>query len=392
MLSQLTPCEERLVLPHTGKSFTIGIPSEDSAEETRMPLTPQGVEILVAQGHRVLIERGAGLAARFADESYAAAGAELTDDTGRVLASDIVLKVSPPSAAQAALMSKGQTLLCLISRNVRSAESFAILAEKRVTLIAADAMVGVGDSEPSVVRSLGEMEGAMAITTAANLLEQPNGGKGVIIGGVTGVPPTEVVILGADSSAVSAARTAVAFGANVKVFDTSLAKLQGLEWHMPHHVFTSVLHPQALSKALTSADVLVCPRHDGGKPPLRIPVDYLALLKQDAVIIDLDVVAGGRTELSRPTSPAEPVFRSHGLFFHCLPDITVIAPHTASIILSDSISPLITRIAAEGGIDQAARQCASVASSVAMFHGTVTNRALADRTGLEYFDLRLLLV
>lgn len=392
MLSQLTPCEEKLVLPHPGKSFTIGIPSEDSAEETRMPLTPQGVEILVAQGHRVLMERGAGLAARFTDESYAAAGAELTDDPGRVFSSDIVLKVSPPTAAQAGLMRKGQILLCLISRNVRSADSFAILAEKRVTLIAADAMVGATDSEPSVVRSLGEMEGVMSITTAANLLEQPNGGKGVLIGGVTGVPPTEVVILGADSSAVSAARTALAFGSNVKVFDTSLARLQSFEWHMPHHVFTSVLHPQALSKALGSADVLICSRHEGSKPPFRIPVDYLTLLKHDAVVIDLDIVAGGRTELSRPTSPTNPVFRSQGLFFHCLPDITVLAPHTASIILSDSVSPLITRIAAEGGVEQAARRCSSVASSVAMFHGTVTNKALADRTGLEYFDLRLLLV
>ncbi|MGN0029359.1 MAG: alanine dehydrogenase [Marinilabiliaceae bacterium] len=392
MLSQLTPCEEKLVLPHPGKSFSIGIPSEDSAEETRMPLTPQGVEILVAQGHRVLMERGAGLAARFSDESYAAAGAELTDDSGRVFSSDIVLKVAPPTAAQAGLMRKGQVLLCLVSRNVRAADSFAILAEKRVTLIAADAMVGAGDREPSLVRSLGEMEGVMAITTAANILEQPNGGKGVLIGGVTGVPPTEVVILGADSSAVSAARAAVAFGSNVKVFDTSLSKLQSLEWHMPHHVFTSVLHPQALSKALGSADVLICSRHEGCKPPFRIPVDYLALLKHDAVIIDLDVVAGGRTELSRPTSPAEPVFRNRGLFFHCLPDITVLAPHTASIILSDSVAPLITRIAAEGGIEQAARLCATVASSVAMFHGTVTNKALADRTGLEYFDLRLLLV
>lgn len=392
MLSQLTPCEEKLVLPHSGKSFSIGIPSEDFAEETRMPLTPQGVEVLVAQGHKILMERGAGLAARFSDEDYAAAGAELTDDADRVFASDIVLKVAPPSAKQAERMRKGQILVCLISRNVRDAEPFAILAEKKVTLVAADAMVSAGDREPSVVRSLGEMEGVMAVTAAANVLEQPNGGKGIIVGGVTGVPPTEVVILGAGSSAVSAARAAVAFGSNVKVFDTSLAKLQSLEWHMPHHVFTSVLHPQALSKALGSADVIICTRHEGCKPPFRIPVDYLALLKHDAVIVDLDVVAGGRTEVSRPTSPANPVFRSHGLFFHCLPDITVLASHTATIILSDSVSPLLSQIAAQGGIEQAARLSGTVASSVAMFRGTVTNRFLAERTRLEYFDLRLLLV
>lgn len=392
MLTQLTPCEERLVLPRSGKSFSIGIPAEDPAEETRMPLTPQGVEVLVAQGHRVMVERGAGLAARFADESYAAAGAEMTDDQGQTLAADVVLKVSPPTAEQARRMRSGQSLVCLISRNVRRAETFAILAEKKVSILAADTMTGERDCEPSLVRSLGEMEGVMAITAAAHLLEQPDGGKGVLVGGVTGVPPTEVVILGADPSAVSAARVATALGSNVKVFDTSLAKLQSLEWQMPHHVFTSVLHPQALAKALASADVLICTRHEGVKPPFRVPTDYLKMLKHDAVVIDLDVVSGGRIEASAPTSPAAPTFRSHGLIFHCLPDITVLAPHTASIILSDCVSPLITAIAQEGGVEQAARVSASVASAVAMFRGTATNKALAARAGLEYFNLRLLLV
>lgn len=392
MLTQLTPCEEKLVLPHSGKSFSIGIPAEDPQEETRMPLTPQGVEVLVAQGHRVTVQRGAGRAARFSDESYAAAGADMTDDEARVFDSDIILKVSPPTPGQVALMRKGQNLVCLITRNVRSAEPFALLAEKKVSLIAADTMVAAGDAEPSLVRSLGEMEGVMAITAAAHVLEQPNGGKGVIVGGVTGVPPTEVVILGADSSAVSAARAATAFGSNVKVFDTSLAKLQSLEWHMPHHVFTSVLHPQALAKALASADVLICTRREGGAEPFQVPEDYLSLLKHDAVVVDLDTVAGGRTEASHPTSPAAPVFRSHGVFFHCLPDITVLAPHTASIILSDSISPLISLIAAEGGIEPAARFSPQVASAIAMFRGTATNKSLAERASLEYYDLRLLLV
>lgn len=391
MLTQLTPCEEKLVLPRSGKSFSIGIPAEDSAEETRVPLTPQGVEVFVAQGHKVTVQHGAGLAAQFSDDSYAAAGAELTDSADRIFAADIILKVSPPSEDEAFRMRKGQTLVCLISRNVREAAPFVILAEKKVTLIAADTMMGPGDREPSLVRSLGEMEGAMAVTAAAHILEQPNGGKGIIIGGVTGVPPTEVVILGANSTAVSAAKVAMALGSNVKVFDTSLAKLQNLESHMPHHVFTSVLHPQALSKALSSADVVICTRHEGAKVPFRVPEDYLQLVKHDAVVVDLDVVAGGRTDVSQPTSPSRPVFRSCGLFFHCLPDITVLAPHTASIILSDSVSPLISQIAAEGGIDQAARCSDPVASSVAMYRGTVTNKCLAERAGLEYFDLRLLL-
>ncbi len=389
---QLTPCEERLVVSQSRRSLFIGIPAEDSAEETRVPLTPQGVEILVAQGHRVVIQRSTGASARFSDISYSSVGAEIEDSPERVFAADIVLKVSPPTAEQALLMHSGQTLVCLIGRNMRDKKAFAILAEKKVNVVAADAMTDGETADPVLVRSLGEMEGMMAVTTAANMLEQSGGGKGIIIGGVTGVPPTEIVIVGADAAALSAARVAMAFGSNVKVFDTMHSRLQRLEWQMPHHVFTSVLHPQALMKALKSADVIICTRRVGSEQCFVIPSEYLATVKHDAVVVDLDIVAGGRTEVSRPTTLAEPVFRYGDLFIHSLPDITSLAPHSASIILSDIITPVISTIAREGGVERAARTDKPVASAVAMFRGTVTSKQLARRSGLEYFDLRLLLI
>ncbi len=390
---QLTPCEEKLVVPHSRRSVSFGILAEDGVAETRVPLTPQGVEIFVAQGHRVVVQRGLGLAARFSDESYASAGAEVVGSVGEVLESDVIVKVSPPSGEQAGLMRKGQTLVCLIGRNEWDSAPFAVLSAKKVSVIAADAMVDAGSAEPALSRSLGQMEGVMAITTAAHLLEQTNGGKGVMIGGVTGVPPTEIVIIGADAAALCATRAASALGAYVKVFDTSLAKLHAMDGRLPDRVFTSVLHPQALTKALRSADILICTRRpDAGGQCFCVPADYLALIKHDAVVIDLDVVAGGRTELSRPTDSSAPTFRASGLFFHCLPDITVLAPHTASIIISDVVSPVLSLLAAEGGVDGAARVSPSMATAVAMYRGTVTNKALAARSGLEYYDLRLLLV
>ncbi len=390
---KLTPCEEKLVLPHSKNSVTIGLPAEDGVGDTRVPLTPQGVEILVAQGHRVLAQRGLGIAARFSDESYANAGAEIVDSADAAFKADIVVKVSPPSEGQSELVRKGQTFVCLINRNVADVRAFRRLAEKKVTLVAADVMTDGESSEPVMSRSLGEVEGALAVTTAAHLLEQSDGGKGVIIGGVTGVPPTEVAIIGADTAAISAARAAAALGANVKVFDTSHSLLQKLEWKMSSHVFTSVLHPQALTKALKSADVIIGTRHaNSGRQYFCVPAGYLSLLKHGAVIIDLDIVAGGRTELSLPTTVDEPVLRSRGLFFHCLPDITALVPHTASIIISDIISPALSQIATDGGVENAARLNPSVASSIAIFRGTVTNKDLSVRTGLEYVDARLLLI
>lgn len=389
---QLTPCEEKLVVEQAKRSFTIALPAEDDAEETRVPLTPQGVEVLVAQGHKVLIQRGLGLAARFSDESYAAVGAEIVDNEERLFAADLIIKVSPPTVEQTDMMGKGQTLVCLIGRNVRRREAFAPLAVKKVNIVAVDAMLDDDSPEPVLKRSLGEMEGMMAVTTAAHLLEQADGGKGVIIGGITGVPPTEVVIIGADTAALSAARTALALGSNVKIFDTSLARLQKIVLRMQTKVFASVLHPQALTKALRSADVLICARRREPDSAFCVPDEYLSLIKHDAVVVDLDVASGGRTDGSRVATLARPVYRHKELFFHCVPDITALAPHTASIILSDIVSPLVTSLASAGGVEQAARADKPLASAVAMYRGTVTNKVLARRSGLEYFDLRLLLI
>lgn len=392
MEQQLTPCAERLVVPTVRRVLTIGIPAEDAAEETRVPLTPQGVEILVAQGHKVLFQRGAGASARFADERYAMAGADVVADEAQVFNADVILKVAPPTSAQVALMRKAQTVVCFASRHSRDRGVYLALSEKKATMVAVDVMNDPDAIGPVLTRSLGEMEGMMAVTTAANLLECSDGGKGVIIGGVTGVPPTDIVIIGSDTAAMSAARTAIALGANVKVFDTSLSHLHELAWQMPRQVFTSVLHPQALTKALGSADVVICTRRRPAEQCFCIPTEYLSFLKRNAVVVDLDTIEGGRTDISRSTSIARPTYCQHDIIMHCLPDITVLAPHTASIAISDMVTPLISTIAQEGGVDQAARFHRNLASAVAMYQGTVTNKVLAKSSGLEYFDIKLLLI
>lgn len=392
MDQQLTPCEETLMVRSSRRQLTIGIPAEDPDEETRAPLTPQGVEVLTAKGHKVLMQRGAGLSSRFSDEQYAQAGATMTDCRRQTLEADLVLKVSPPTEEDAAQMGPEPTVACLTGRHARGKEAFRRLAAQKATIIATDAMTDVPGAEPALAKSLGEMEGQMAIATAARLLEATGGGKGVIVGGVTGVPPTEVVIIGSGMAALTAARTANALGAYVKVFDSSHNGLQSLSTGLAHHIFTSVMHPQAITKALRSADVVVGTRARCQDDGCYIPDEYLSLLKHEAVIVDLDTTNGGRTEASRPTTLARPAYRHGNIIFHCLPDITVLAPHTATIVMSDILAPLISILANEGSTASAARFNPQVQSAIAMYKGSVTNRDLAKKSGLEHLDIKLLLI
>ena len=404
LTEQLATCEERLVVTRSRKSLTIGLPSENPKEETRISLTPQGVEVLTTKGHNVMVQRGAGLEARFSDESYAAAGATIVDNVQQIWSADLVVRVSPPTVAEAQMLKKGQTVMCMIGRHKREREVYTTLAEKQVTLLASDYVgtkasehqTDAGGGEPALVSALGEIEGMMAMTTAANMLQHDNGGKGIIIGGITGVPPTEVIIIGSGTAAQGATRAAMALGCNVKVFDTDLTNLQRLTANLPQHVFTSVLHPQALTKALRSADAIVGTRHHNAYDAYCIPSDYLELLKKGAVIVDMDNDPyrpnDGRTEWTHVTSLSQPTYVYNSLHFHCLPDITATVPHTASIVMSDLLTPLIASVADEGGMAQAARFRPAVRQGIALWQGTTTNHKLAKMTRTEYYDIRLLLI
>ncbi len=392
MDQQLTPCEEKLVISRARKVLTIGIAAEAPDEETRVPITPQGVEVLTAQGHKIIVEHDAGAPSRFADDKYADAGAEISKSHAQIFNADIILKLSPPTEEEAELMHDGQTLVCFISRHQRNKEIFQSLCKKKVTIIATDFITDSEREDPVVFRCLGEIEGMLAITTAAHLLETTDGGKGIIIGGVTGVPPTEIVIIGSDMAATSAARTAISLGCTVKIFDTDHARLQTLATKMPHHIFTSILHPQALKKALRSADVIIATRQHPAVRGYCIPSEYLSYLKRGAVVIDLDSTNGGRTENTKPTTMASPSYNMQGLIHHCLPDITTLVPHTASIVISDILTPIISKIADAGGIDQAARFHRNIQDAIAMFQGTTTNKYLAKKTNTEYFDVKLLII
>lgn len=385
------PCEERVLEERQPQSLTIGLLREVDADETRVALTPQGVAVLVGAGHRVLVERGAGRLSLFDDEEYHAAGAVLLEDAEMVAQAEVLVRLAPPRKEEVTMLPEGKLLVTCVGRHFRSSCDWRAALDKELNVLAIDA---VNDGQGRVaVRCLGELEGMVALGEAGRLLLQPGGGKGILLGGITGVPPTELLILGSGATSVSAVRAANAVGCEVKVFDTEHVRLQELQLMLSQRIFTSTLHPQALDKALRSADVLLLTRRRTaeGHNAFQLTADHVALLKRGAVVMDLDIVAGGRCEVSRPTTLANPVYREGGVVFHALPDITCLAPHTASIVLSDIVTPLLLSLAREGGLELAARYNKLLRSAVAVYHGTATNDNVADSAGVQKYDIRLLL-
>lgn len=390
METLLTPCEEKLHTIGARKKLIIGIPKENFCEENRTPITPQGVEVLVAQGHKVVIEQGATAEARFREKQYTDAGAIITPSHAEAFDADVVVKLTLPTPQETTLVRKHQTIVAFIAQHDRGRAVFAALAQKECNIIALDFLAD-GEEEPLTSRCLGEMEGQLAITTAARLLETTNGGKGVILGSVTGVPPTEVVIVGSGTAALCAARTAMALGSTVKIFDNNRPRLQRMTAQLPYRPFTSIFHPQAMAKSMTSADVLIGTRAVPGTVNYFTELETLKLLKPGAVIVDLDTTFGGRFETSRATTIAQPTFVTNGIVHHCLPDITVLAPHTASIIISDIVAPLLSQVAESGNLEDSIRTEPNISSGTVMLRGICTNQYVARHYGAEHRDIRLLI-
>lgn len=391
MDEMLMPCEERVLTSVGNDRLKIGILREDPLEETRLALTPQGVEVLVSQGHEVVIESSAGQEARFSDKQYVDAGAKIVESRKEAYDVDVVVRITLPKEEDLQYIKPGQTIVAFVMLHCRGANVYKALADKKCNILALD-FISDGGSEPVVSRCLGELEGMMSVTTAAYLLEKSANGKGIIIGGVTGVPPTEIVILGSGMAAINAARIASSLGATVKVFDSNHAHLQALSLQVSHNVFTSILHPQALAKAMTTADVVIGMRVTAGGNGFFATEENVGLLKKGAVVVDLNTTFGGRFETSKATTIAEPTYVVKNVIHHCLPDITVLAPHTATIVLSDIITPFMTEMGLNGNYEDTVRADEQIKHGTVMLNGVTTNECVAKRFATDYYDIKLMLL
>jgi alanine dehydrogenase len=387
----LMPKEEMLEIKRKKGNLLIGIPKETSFQERRVALVPEAVSLLVANGHHVRIETKAGEGSNFSDNDYSEAGAEICVDPKEIYSCDIILKVAPPSGDELDLMVGGQTFISALQISTQTKEMIQKLIEKKITAIAWDY---VRDEEGvfSIVRTLGEIAGTTSILVAGELLSSFSSGKGMMLGGVAGVQPTEVVIIGAGTVGEYATRAALGLGASVKVFDNSLSRLRRLQNDIGTRIFTSIIQPKVLAKAIRRADVVIgALRSPIGRTPCVVSEDMIECMKQGSVVVDVSIDQGGCFETSRVTNHIDPTFVKHGVVHYCVPNISSRVSRTASFALSNILSPLILEMGDKGGVVDLIRGQKGFRNGVYIYRGILTNEVLGKVFGLKYKDINLIL-
>ncbi|MCK5692660.1 MAG: alanine dehydrogenase, partial [Bacteroidales bacterium] len=385
----LMPQEEKLEVGNKQKSLKIGIPSENHQVESRVPLTPEAVEILTGYGHEVMLEPGAGKAANYLDTDYSERGGFICDKREEVYReSDVILKISPPTADEIGWMKERQVLLSSFQVFTHCDDNYIrSLMRKKVTAIAFEKIQDEHNCYPAV-RSMSAIAGTTSMLIAAEYLSNQRGGKGVMLGGVTGITPTEVVILGAGTVAEYAVRAAKGVGSEVKVFDHSLHRLRRLQSAVGQLIPTSIFHPKVILKALRSADVVIgAIRKEEGQPEYFITEEMVKQMKKGSVIIDISIDRGGSIETSELRTQVDPVFVKHGVIHYCVPNIPSRVARTASIAISNVFAPLILGLGALGTTGRHLRENVGLRHGVYIYNGILTNEAIGQKLGISSKDI-----
>lgn len=386
---QLIPLEEKLEVQRHKSELFIGIPKETSFQERRICLTPDAVNSLVYQGHRVMIEAGSGESSSYSDKEYSDAGAEVTNDTKKVFSCPIILKVEPPTLQEIELMNPQTILISAIQLKTRKVDYFEALHKKKITALAFEFIKDDDGSYPAV-KSLSEIAGTASILIASELMINSQCGKGLLFGNITGVPPTDVVILGAGTVGEFAAKTAIGLGANVKVFDNSITKLRRLQNQLNQRIFTSTIQPKILLKALRRCDVAIGAMRGKERCPVIVNETMVKHMKSGAVIVDVSIDTGGCFETSEVTSHQHPTFLKHNVIHYCVPNIPSRYSKTASQCISNILTPYLLQIAEDGGIESAIRCNQGLKNGVYFYHGILTNKAIGEWFGLSNSDINLI--
>ncbi|WP_348822170.1 alanine dehydrogenase [Flavobacterium aestuarii] len=386
---QLLPQEEKLEIARHKSQLFIGIPKENSYQERRICLTPDAVNSLTYQGHRVMIEAGAGMSSSYSDKEYSDAGAEISQDTKKVFGCPMILKVEPPTIAEIEMMNPKTILISAIQLKTRKKAYFEALSRKKITSLAFEYLKDEDGSYPAV-RSLSEIAGTASILIAAELMITNEFGKGLLFGNITGVAPTEVVILGAGTAGEFAAKTAIGLGASVKVFDNSITKLRRLQNNLSQRIFTSTIQQKSLLKALRRCDVAIGAMRGLERCPVVVNETMVEHMKKGAVIVDISIDTGGCFETSEVTTHEKPTFIKSNVLHYCVPNIPSRYSKTASLSISNIITPYLLQIAEDGGIESAIRCNSGLKNGVYLYHGILTNKAIGDWFDLPDNDINLI--
>ena len=388
----LLPKEEMLEIKKNHKSLTIGVLKESSHQEKRVAITPESVELLTKNGHKIYIEQDAGLYSNFDDKEFIKYGAIICQKKSQIYDCDIILKIEPPTKEEIKYLSVKNTIISALQLNINSKSFFDLINQKKIIAASFEYLEDREGNNP-IVRSMSEIAGNTSIMIASEYLSNINGGKGILLGGITGVLSTNVVIIGAGTVAEFAARTAAGLGANIFIFDSSITKLKRLQNNINVKVNTSSYTSRSLTKALMRADVVIgaISSQDQKNSGIRVSSDMVKLMKKGSVIVDVSIDQGGCFETSNITSHKSPVFERYGVIHYCVPNIPSRVSRTASISISQFLSNMIIAIGNYGGIDNFIRSNKSFRKGIYSYNGFTTNKIIAEKFNLKYKDLGLIM-
>ncbi|MFZ9262690.1 MAG: alanine dehydrogenase [Chitinophagaceae bacterium] len=383
--------EETLDIKPSASSLSIAIPKESEFQENRIALTPDAVGVLVNNGHVVSVEHKAGEGAHFSDKDYADVGAKIVLDKKEIFQSDLIVKSAPVSDEELPLLSLGQTIISPIHLPVMKTHILEKMMEKKVTALSFENLKDESGHNP-IVRSMSEIAGSAVMLIAGQYLNSANHGKGVLLGGISGIPPTKVIIIGAGIVGEYAARTALAMGASVKVFDNNIYKLKRLQNNIGVRLWTSVLEPKILAKQLKTCDVAVgALTSSSGRTPVVVTEEMVSMMRPGSVIVDVSIDRGGCFETSEVTSHERPIVKKFDVIHYGVPNIPSGFARTASQAISNVLMPLLLRIGDEGGLEKLVWHNLNIRNGIYMFKGALTNFHLSQRFKLKYTDLNLLI-
>lgn len=382
--------EETLDIKAKGAELFIGIPKETAFQENRIGLTPEAVSVLVSNGHDVWVESKAGEGSRYSDRDYSEAGAKIKHTKREIFDCDILVKTAPIVEEDLELLKLNHTIISPIHLSAMKTEILEHMMSKKITGLSFENLKDDSGTFP-IVRSMSEIAGSASMLIAGQYLSAAGEGKGILLGGISGIPPTKVIILGAGVVGEFAARAALAMGSSVKVFDTSVYRLKRLQDTMGHRVWTSVIEPKILAKQLRSCEVAVgALSSQNGRTPVVVREEWVADMRPGSVIIDVSIDRGGCFETSEITTYDKPTFVKYDVIHYCVPNIPSGFSRTASHAISNVLMPLLRDMADAGGFDQFAWNNFNMRNGIYLYKGALTNFHLSERFDLKYTDLNLL--
>ena len=384
---QLIPQEERLELTQIKKEFIVGVPKEVSSNEKRICLTPDSVSYLISNDFKVNIETGAGEGSNFTDLDYSEAGAVIVNDKKDIYNCPIILKITPPNELEVNLIKQNSILISGLDLTENHLNNLRVLISKKITCIAFE-FIQESDGSYPIVSQQNEISGQASVLISSELLSNTsNNGKGLFFGNLSGVPPTDVVIIGSDKVAESAAMAATNLGARIKIFSNSIFRLNEIQKLIKKPFYTSTIQKKQLTKALMRCDIAIGAVKDNETTKHIVSEEMVIKMKKGAIIIDTSLDSTGAFETSSVTSHDKPTFVKHEVIHYCVPNIASRYSRTSSICLSNVLTPYLIKSISYGSFENFIRNNNPLKKGVYLFNGLNTNKQIKELFNIDYNNI-----